>query len=115
MIIQHVRLSQNTIRSVRHIHQYLIIQSVVLYSIWFLFFIPEIIFMFPIVAPDSQNWITKVLNTIAALFDALVITSFDRRFIEAWKKSICRLPVFVRLLVHRRIHPIQDIQLVSIR
>jgi hypothetical protein len=106
MIIQHVRSSQNTVRSVRRIHQRLTIQFAILYAMWLLFFLPEVLFMLSIGTLDAQNWISKLFDVAAILFDALVITSFDRRFIDAWKKSIEGLMlVFVKPPVHRRIHP----------
>jgi len=114
LVIQHVRFSQNTVRSVHRIHQRLTIQFIILYTMWLVFFIPEVIFMLPIATPESQSWITKVLNTIATLFDAVVITSFDRHFINAWKESIHRILVFIKP-VDERIHPIQNTQLVPIR
>ena len=113
-IIQHVRLSQNTVRSVRRIHRYLIIQSVVLYTFWLVFFIPVIIFMFPIAVPHSERCITRILDITAILFDALVITSFDRRFIDAWKKSVHKAVLFFSP-IHERIHPLQTMQLRTIR
>jgi hypothetical protein len=73
---------------------------------WLLFFLPEVLYMLSIGTADSQNWISKCLDVAATLFDALVITSFDRRFIDAWRKSIEGLMlVFVKPPVHRRIHP----------
>jgi hypothetical protein len=114
MIIQHVRFSQNTVRSVRRIHRRLITQSIMLYTFWLLCFIPEIIFMFPIVTADTQSWVGNILNILGVLTDALVITLFDRRFIDAWKKSIHKILVFFRL-VQGRIHPVENIQLRKIR
>ncbi len=114
LVIQHVRFSQNTVRSVHRIHQRLTIQFIILYTMWLVFFIPEVIFMLPIATPESQSWITKVLNTIATLFDAVVITSFDRHFINAWKESLHRILVFIKP-ANGGIHPIQNTQLVPIR
>ncbi|CAF0939831.1 unnamed protein product, partial [Adineta steineri] len=117
LIIRHVRSSQNAVRSVRRIHRHLIIQFIILYSIWFLFFLPQIIFLLSVASSTSQRLITKVLDIAATLSDVLVITLFDRRFVDAWKLTAQRI---LRLMKrnNRRINPTtitQPIQLARIQ
>ncbi|CAF0898753.1 unnamed protein product [Adineta steineri] len=117
LIIRHVRSSQNAVRSVRRIHRHLIIQFIILYSIWFLFFLPQVIFLLSVASSASQRLITKILDIAATLSDVLVITLFDRRFVDAWKLTAQQI---LRLMKrnNRRINPTtitQPIQLARIQ
>ena len=105
MIIQHVRSSQNTVRSVRRIHRRLTIQFIVLYTIWLVFFLPQIIFMLSAASSPLQSLITKIFDIAATLSDVVVITLFDRRFIDAWKKSLHRTFQFIKRK-KRRVNPV---------
>ncbi|UJR27960.1 hypothetical protein I4U23_009218 [Adineta vaga] len=107
IIIRHVQASQNAVQSVRRIHRHLIIQFIVLYTIWLLFFLPQIIFLLSITSSASQRLITKILDMMAILFDVLVITLFDRRFVKVWKMNARR----ILLICQRRQRQVNPVSL----
>ena len=61
--------------------------------------------MFLIISSSSQRMAGKILNISAALSDILVITLFDRRFVEAWKISFKNILLLLIKPVHKRTHP----------
>jgi hypothetical protein len=89
--IYYVKNSQNTFKSIRRLHYHLITQCSILYTVWFLFFIPKVI-IFPAMTPSIQQRISvKILSVVDIISDVLIITMVDRRFVNLWKNLYYRL------------------------
>jgi len=99
--ILYIRNSQNIIHSVRRLHRGLIIQCLILYSIWFLLFIPKVIISLVMTPSIQQRFWVKMLHVIDIISDVLIITTLDKRFINLWKN-----------LYHRAWHKIRSLAVI---
>ena len=68
-------------------HRQLVIQSVVFYSLWLIFWSPHLL-VFPFCYKHSTvGMIAQILNYISILIDPMVIAALDVRFLQAWKST----------------------------
>ena len=72
-------------------HRQLVIQSVVFYSLWLIFWSPHLL-IFPFYYTHSTiGLIAQIMNCISIAIDPLVITTLDVRFLKAWRSTSIRL------------------------
>jgi len=85
-------------------HRQLIIQSIVFYALWLLFWSPYLL-LFPFYYRHSMaGTITQALSYVSLGLDPIVIAALDVRFLRAWRSTYNRIMQHIR---PTRVQPIR--------
>ncbi|CAF3723865.1 unnamed protein product [Rotaria magnacalcarata] len=86
----YVRRSQLAARSQHTKHLQLLVQFFVLYILWLILWAPNVVVSYVLLTIEPSIY-TRFGSIASALCDPLIFMFIDRRFLNVWKKTLCRI------------------------